>query len=233
MARRAVIDREELFEAADRMAGAGKDVTALALLNALGGGSLTTIYKYLAEWEAGRPKAPQASGSAEIPDAVQTAFASAWRVAASEAARETAAVKEKAEAEVKAAQKKFEEALEGIQKLEAQAEHDSAQIETLKARVLELEEQLSEARREAAGLRAAGDELRQQVKSQQAELERLHKEGEAERTHHHSEQEATRKEREMLIKEAAELRGQLEALKTQNAELLSRLAPVEHTKKKM
>ena len=100
MARRAVIDREELFETANTMAVEGKDVTALALLNALGGGSLTTIYKYLGEWESGRPKTTPAAGSTEIPDVVQNAFVSTWRVAAMEAARETAAVKEKAAEEV-------------------------------------------------------------------------------------------------------------------------------------
>ncbi|HEY9871516.1 MAG TPA: DNA-binding protein [Candidatus Obscuribacterales bacterium] len=181
MPRRAVIDREELFKTANALATEGKDVTALALLNALGGGRLTTIYKYLAEWEASQPKTTQAAGSAEIPEPVQAAFASAWRAAATEAAKETTAVKEKAAEEVNAAQKKFEEALEGIQKLEVQSEQDSAQIEALKAAVSELEEQLSQARREAAGLRAAANELRNQVQSQQAELERLHKTIEEER----------------------------------------------------
>lgn len=175
MARRAVIDRDELFETANGMANEGKDVTALALLNALGGGSLTTIYKYLTEWEAGRPKTAPAAGSAEIPEVVQNAFSSTWRVAAMEAARETAVVKEKAAEEVKAAQKKFEEALEGIQKLEAQSEQDVAQIDALKARVSELETTLTAAGNDNAALKATAEQLRQQVKSQQVELDRLHK----------------------------------------------------------
>lgn len=47
MARRHPIDPDELFETANRLVAEGKEVTATALLDALGGGSLRTIYKYL------------------------------------------------------------------------------------------------------------------------------------------------------------------------------------------
>lgn len=290
MARRAVIDREELFDAANTLATEGKDVTALALLNNLGGGSLTTIYKYLADWEASRPKSMPATGSAEIPDIVQNAFANTWRVAAMEAARETAAVKEKAAEEVKAAHKQFEGALEAIQKLEAESENDATEIDTLKARIAELEAALSAAGNDNAGLKATTEQLRHQVKSQQAELDRLHKDRDEDRKLHQGEvtrltaehaaaqdktnaeiqqlrgelseaqkkteqadrartesqfkleqaekqsaeigqrlqaseqkQDASNKERETAIKQAAELKGQVEALKTQNTDLIGRL----------
>lgn len=224
MARRAVIDRGELFETANTMAAEGKDVTALALLNALGGGSLTTIYKYLAEWEAGRPKVSQASGSSEIPDIVQSAFVSTWRAATIEAARETAAVREKAAEEVKAAQKQFEGALEAIQKLETESEQDAGQIEGLKARVAEVELALTAVGNDKAALKATVEQLRQQVKAQEAELERVHKDGEAERKRHHDELMRLSTEREAVIKEAAELKGQVQALKEQSKELMAKLA---------
>ena len=213
MVRRAVIDREELFETANTMAAEGKDVTALALLNALGGGSLTTIYKYLSDWEAGRPKTAPATGATEVPDVVQNAFTSTWRVATMEAARETTAVKEKAAEEVKAAQKQFEGALEAIQKLESESEQDATQIEALKGRVSELEAALAAAGNDNAALKATTEQLRQQVRSHQAELERLHKGIEEDR-----------KEREAAIKEAAGLKGQAQTLKAQNTELMAKLA---------
>lgn len=212
MARRAVIDRDELFETANRLAAEGKDVTALALLNALGGGSLTTIYKYLAEWETGRPKTAPAAGGAEIPDAVQNAFMSTWRVATMEAARETAAVKEKAAEDVKAAHKQFEGALEAIQKLEAESENDAAQIETLKQRVSELEPALTAAGNDNAALKATAEQLQQQVKSQQSELDRLHKGIET-----------AQQAREIAIREASEMKGKADTLKAQNIELLDKL----------
>lgn len=299
MARRAVIDREELFETANTLAAEGKDVTALLLLNALGGGSLTTIYKYLSEWEAGRPKTAPMAGATEIPDVVQNAFVSTWRVAAMEAARETAAVKEKAAEEVKSAHKQFEGALEAIQKLETESENDAAQIEALKTRVSELEAALSATGNDNAALKATGEQLRHQVKSQQAELDRLHKDRDEDRKMHQDEQarakaehaaaqdktnaqlerlgeqlaaaqknadqadrarsesqfkfeqaekqiadagqrlqaaeqkrDAAGAEREAAIKEAAELKGQAEALKAQNAELMARLTTVGKEKRK-
>lgn len=267
MARRAVIDRDELIETANTMAAEGRPVTALALLEALGGGSLTTIYKYLSEWEAARPKSAPAGGATELPDNVQNAFMSTWRVATMEAARETAAAKEKAAEEVKAAQSKFDEALQGIQRLEAQTEQDSTLIETLKARVAELEQLVSNLSNDNAGLKATAEQLRHQVKSQQADhataqnkateqLERLR--GEASELQKKSEQlerdrqaaqlkleqadklaqaselsrEQANKERETAVKEAAELKGQAEAMKAQNTQLLAALAEPRQSQEK-
>ena len=60
---------------------------------------------------------------------------------------------------------------------------------------------------------ATTEQLREQVKAQQLELERLHKGIQDDR-----------KERETAIKEAAELKGQAQALKVQNAELMAKLS---------
>jgi hypothetical protein len=45
--RKALYNEQEVFQAADSLASEGKEVTAMALLGALGGGSLTTIYKHM------------------------------------------------------------------------------------------------------------------------------------------------------------------------------------------
>ena len=261
----------------------GKPVTALTLLEELGGGSLRTIYKYLAEWEAKQAETAPAAIS-KVPEAVQNAFASTWLAAVAEAAKDVAAEKEKAAEEVRQAQKKFEEALDGIQKLEAQGSQDAAQIEQLKAQVSELREALTEAGNENAGLKATAGELRQQVRSQQTELDRLHKDMEQQRKQHQEQmerlsaentrrlttlcgqveqlqqqeaklqkkseqlendralvtmkleqtaerlkiaevqQESFNKEREAAIKEAAGLKGQVQALTAQNTELMGKLA---------
>lgn len=187
MARRAVIDRQELFRAANAMADEGKDVTALSLLDKLGGGSLTTIYKYLSEWEIERPATAPAEEEKKVPDQVQNAFMNTWRIATIEAARETAAVKEKATEEVRAAHKQFEGALEAIQKLEAESEQDAAQIEALKARVSELEAALVSAGNDNAALKATAQQLHHQVKSQESELDRLHNRIESDRLRHQNE----------------------------------------------
>ena len=94
MARTVGIDRDEVFETANRLEAEGKEVTALSMLAALGRGSLTTIYKYLDAWKESKPvKNPIVQ--VEQPEPVKTAFATAWRVAAEEAARETMVMREK------------------------------------------------------------------------------------------------------------------------------------------
>lgn len=65
---------------------------------------------------------------------------------------------------------------------------------------------MSKAKSESAALKAAADELRQQIK-------KLEEAGKSDRA-----------ERDAALKEAAELRGLAEGLKTQNAELLARLS---------
>lgn len=216
MARRAVIDRDELFEVADRLVAEGKDVTALALLNALGGGSLTTIYKYLAEWEAGRPKVSVTAPTAEVPQVVQNAFASTWKVATMEAARETVAVKEKAAEEVKEARKQFEGALSAIQKLEEESEADALTIESLRARVSELEAAVISAGNDNAALKATIEQLNQQVKSQQSEMDRLHKTIDEDRKHHYEE---LTQLKNTHAKERANLNDAIEKANTQLTEL--------------
>jgi len=282
MARRRAIEADELFETANRLQSEGKAVTAVALLDALGGGSLRTIYKHLEVWQQRRP-APVIAAPEEIPAGVQSAFGNAWRLATQEAGRAVIAVKEKAAEEVQAAQNQFQGALDVIGKLEAESEADAQQIDSLKERVSELEAALQKAQTDGAAYRATGEQLRQQVKSQQLELERLHGEMDKERTSRQQEiqrmaaaaeaaqnkaaqqieslnkalseaqskaqqlerdsadaqsrrdemqrqfekaEEASktdRAERDAAIKEASELRGLCDGLKTQNAELLSKL----------
>lgn len=282
MARRRAIEPDELFETANRLLAEGKDVTATALLDALGGGSLRTIYKHLETWQQNRPTKIE-TVSEEMPPGVQVAFANAWRSATQEAARAIAAVKEKAAEEVAAAQKQFQDALENIGKLEQENDADAQEIENLKSKVAELEDSLRKSQTETATAKATAEQLRHQVKSQEAELERSHadldkeraarqqevdrinagataaqdkaakeidalkkhveeaqktiqqlgkekgealaKSEETQRALEKSEQSSAsdRKERDAAMKESAELRGQTDALKAQNADLLARL----------
>ena len=184
MARRAVIEQEELFDAANKLAADGKQVTALNLRYALGGGSLTTIYKYLSAWESNRPKNAAVTNTAEIPEQVQNAFANTWKIAALEASREVMAVREKAAEEVKAAQVQFEGALEAIQRLEADTERDTATIEELRARVSELEQSVSGLSQEKAAANAKADQLLHQVKSLETQIDKLHNDHQQDRQAH-------------------------------------------------
>lgn len=221
MGRKAKSSQQEVFAAADALAAEGKEVTANALLGLLGGGSLTTIYKHLIEWKAANPDAVAAGMPIEVPDSVQGAFNAAWRAAVTEAGREITAAKEKAQEEVKAAQKQFQEAFQSIERLEAESESDGARIEELEGKVGHLEGDLHQSQNDRAALAAVAEQQAKRIEDQDAELRRLRESLEQE----HNEQNSVRQERDSAIKEAAELRGRLQALEGQNKDLLAKLGP--------
>jgi hypothetical protein len=243
---RSLFTQEQVFEAADSIADEGKEVTALALLSKLGGASLTTIYKHLIPWRAKRQNDAAPATTQTIPESVQAAFASAlgtvWRVATTEAGKEVVAAKDKAAEEVASATKQFEEAMLAIERMEEQADADSTKIESLSARVAELEAALQKSENERAASNAATEELRHQAKSQEASIERFHKDLETERRDRQEEVarvtlksdelvQTANRAREEAVKEAAVARGQVEALKQQNSELLSKVAESGKNKK--
>ncbi len=206
MARTVGIDRDEVFETANRLEAEGKEVTALSMLAALGRGSLTTIYKYLDAWKDSKPvKTPMVQ--VDQPELVKTAFATAWRVAAEEAARETMVIREKAADEINAAMKQFHGALEAIAKLEAEREADAELIEGLQKIAAEQKAENAKLETEAATERARADELRDQLKALQSD-------------------------RDTAMKAAAELKGLTEALKDQNKLLMAKFGSDDKPAKK-
>lgn len=201
MGRKAFFTEEQVFAAADTLAATGKEVSASALLNALGGGSLTTIYKHLDVWKQTRPALVAPVVAMDLPEPVQIAFVAAWKVAASEAAREVSAVRDKAAEDVKVAARQFEEALEQIRRLEAESESDAVEIEELKAKLAEAEALVRAAQSESVGQAAAVEQLKAQLVRLERDLERESKEA----------------------KEAAELRGRIASLQEQNNKLIESL----------
>ena len=197
MARGPVIQEDELVEVANRLEAEGKEVTALALLEALGRGSLTTIYKHLEVWKSAKPAKVQLSNN-EMPERVKSAFMVAWREASQEAGLAVQEAKEKAKEEVAAALKQFHGALEAIAKLEKDKEAQDEAIEGLQKQLAEAKAEASKAESEGAAEKARADELREQLKAQQ-------------------------QDRDLALKEAEETKGQLEAVREQNAKLIAEL----------
>lgn len=145
----------------------------------------------------------------EIPEPVLGAFGAAWRAAVSEAGRTISAVREKANEEVKSAQKQFQEALESIGRLESEAEEDGTKIEALNTKVEELEGSLRKTENERAGLAATVEQQQQRIKSLEADVERLRQDAEAERKRHEEELARFRSESDAVRKRHADEIGQL------------------------
>lgn len=190
MGRTALHTQEQVFEVANRLAASGQEVTPTALRTALGGGSLTTIYKHLDAWQTSKKDTP-VPVVFEMPDSVKVAFSACWQTAANEAAKEVAGVREKADIEVKAVTRRLDEAIGSIAQLEAEADADAGRIE-------ELESQLAAeksaavaaatlvASREAA-LSATVEQMGRQIEAQSEELTRVHAEQDKAREAHAAE----------------------------------------------
>lgn len=190
MGRKALHTQEQVFEVADRMAASGQEVTPTALLQALGGGSLTTIYKHLEAWQASKKDAP-VQAVFEMPDAIKGAFNAVWQTAANEAAREVAAIREKADIEVKAVVRRLDEAISSIAQLEGEADAEATRIENLE-RQLAADKASADAfatqavARESA-LTATVEQMRLQIEAQAAELVRVHSDLDSAREAHAAE----------------------------------------------
>jgi len=190
-------------------------VTATALLDALGGGSLRTIYKYLAEWQQGQAQEPTNGQQTELPDSVLAAFKATWRAATAEADRATAAVREQAAEEVKTAESKFADALDAIERLESQADQDAQKIEELTAKIAEIESALRNSEMEKAGLTATTKQLENQIRSKESEIVRLQDEHQIEQDRHKT--------------ETNKLSGALAEEKAEKEKLMSELAASKKT----
>ena len=128
-----------------------------------------------------------------------------------------------------AAKAQFQEALETIERLESESEADATRIDSLSAKIAELEKSLHQSENEKAALKATCDQLRHQVKSQDAELDRLHKDAESERKRHDQEmskasasasaaQDKANTQIEQLRQQVADVQTKLEKAEREQAE---------------
>lgn len=177
MGRAAAYSPEQVFEAADKLAANGHEVTPNALRDLLGRGSYSTFVKHTDAWQQARQAAP-APVILEMPDSVKAAFAQCWQAAASEAGKEIAAIRERADAETKASKRRLDEVIVAIEQLESEAEADAARLETAEASVAAeraaAQQAATEAAAREAALQATADQMRLQIEAQQAELGRVH-----------------------------------------------------------
>ena len=177
MGRLAAFTPEQVYEAAEQLFAAGQDVTPNALRDSLGKGSYSTFVKHIEEWKRTR-QAPAVVVAFVMPEEVKAAFDKAWLAATSEAGKEIALIREKADAEVKAARRAETDAIAATVELEKEIEAESVLVQAAEAALLkerEAHQQLaSESAAKIASLTAKAEQMREQIDSQQNELQRLH-----------------------------------------------------------
>lgn len=150
---RQIVTQQGVSEAADALVHEGLEASIVAVQARIGGGSYTTVKRYLDAWRQHR--VDDALKAPETPVSVQARaneFArSVWALAWGEAQVEVLSVKESAVSEIAAVRKELTEASSEISRLEAvEAAHVSAlseQGEKLRVTELALAEAQTQARR--------------------------------------------------------------------------------------
>ena len=188
---RQIVTQQAVTEAAEALIVEGAEPSIVAVQARIGGGSYSTVKKFLDVWKQQRAEA--ATAAPETPAEVQAKgqeFARiVWALASREAQAEAQQAKDEAQAEVAAVRVELAEANNEIARLEgvevAQAETIDQQAAKLREVELALAEAQTQARRVAelekslADLRAELDASRKDATDKAVEAGRLAGEGEA------------------------------------------------------
>lgn len=142
---------EAVAAAAEALQAAGKRVTTISVQSHLGGGSFTTVQKYLEAWQ--QTQRDQRAAVVDVPSVVvergMTLLRQVWQAAQAEAGEEIAQTREETEAQLAEMRDQLAEALLAVQRQEAENTDQAQALATLEAQVAAHQAERDEARTEA------------------------------------------------------------------------------------
>lgn len=209
---RAIVTPELVEQAAQALAALGEEPSIIAVQEQIGGGSYTTVKRYLEQWKAKQKQQPPIELPPEIATQASKVIRELWASAANLAEQRSAEVRQAAQRQVIEAQAALASAEAAIARLEAENEQQAQQLSSQEQQLTTLRHELTEARSAAQLAEAHNSELTQQL----AELQRQAQQLEAELA-----------EARSALLNQAHLQGQIEALQRQLADqtaLIERLA---------
>ena len=202
---RQIVTQQAVTEAAEALIVEGAEPSIVAVQARIGGGSYSTVKKFLDVWKQQRAEA--ATAAPETPAEVQAKgqeFARiVWALASREAQAEAQQAKDEAQAEVAAVRVELAEANNEIARLEGVEASQAETIDQQAAKLREVELALAEAQTQAR--RVA--ELEKSLADLRGELD------------------ASRKDATDKAVEAGRLAGEGEALRAQVRELMDAIKP--------
>lgn len=202
---RQIVTQQAVTEAAEVLTVEGAEPSIVAVQARIGGGSYSTVKKFLDVWKQERAEA--ATAAPETPAEVQAKgqeFARiVWALASREAQAEAQQAKDEALAEVAAVRVELAEANNEIARLEGVEAAQAETIDQQAAKLREVELALAEAQTQARRV----PELEKSLADLRAELD------------------ASRKEATDKAVEAGRLAGEAEALRAQVRELMDAIKP--------
>lgn len=202
---RQIVTQQAVTEAAEALIVEGAEPSIVAVQARIGGGSYSTVKKFLDVWKQQRAEA--ATAAPETPAEVQAKgqeFARiVWALASREAQAEAQQAKDEAQAEVAAVRVELAEANNEIARLEGVEAAQAETIDQQAAKLREVELALAEAQTQARRV----PELEKSLADLRAELD------------------ASRKDATDKAVEAGRLAGEAEALRAQVRELMDAIKP--------
>jgi chromosome segregation ATPase len=202
---RQIVTQQAVTEAAEALILEGAEPSIVAVQAHIGGGSYSTVKKFLDVWKQQRAEAATAAPDtpAEVQAKGQEFARIVWALASREAQAEAQQAKDEAQAEVAAVRGELAEATNEIARLEGVEASQAATIDQQAAKLREVELALAEAQTQAR--RVA--ELEQSLADLRGELD------------------ASRKDATDKAVEAGRLAGEAEALRAQVRELMDAIKP--------
>jgi colicin import membrane protein len=202
------VTQDEVFRAADQIAGRGEKPGPTAVRRLLGDrGGYTLISELLRSWEEQRQQRP-AAPEVPVPEALAERGAAlvgeVWRAAVAQAQEQAREVEQAAEARAAQAEAGQAEAVAEVQRLEQQAEALEQARDAATQRADELAAQLSAAQVQAQAHQVRADELERQAGEHRQQIEQ--------------QAEELRQARAQALEQARQL-GELDALRRQVEQL--------------
>jgi len=207
---KAVVTQERVFEVADTLTARGEDPSILSVQAAIGGGSYSTVKRYLDVWkEAGRQRRAQIA----LPDAAVERLMSLgrdfWALLEERTALQVDQIRARAKEEAAALEAQVRQAEQAIAKLE----HDKDRLEQLaadrEAANLALQAEVHVQRERATAAESKETQLEARIVDIKAELDRALRQAETERQAASS----ARIEAQAAAVAGAALKGELAALR--------------------
>ena len=209
---KAIVTQALVNEAAEALMGEGTEPSILNVQARIGGGSYSTVKRYLDVWKA-RCAAALAEVK-DIPPEVEARgkelTASLWTLASAQANRQAQAAREEAQAEVNALREELSEARNEIARLEGVETEQAGVIQACQARLREVELALTEAKTQASRV----PELEKALSQSRTEAD------------------VAKEEARRLAVELGRLTGEAETLRVQVRELMAAIKPRQAPKRK-
>ncbi len=169
-----LVTERQVFAVADQLQAMGTDPTIITVQERIGGGSYTTVKRYLDAWKQQQTRQPVVEVPADVTAQGMVAIQALWTTAAQLAHEQVAHDRAEVQRQVVEAQAALAAAEGAITRQEVEAEQLGAQLSDQQQQIDELTAQLAQARTDAAAASAMLQEQGERVRDLQQELERAH-----------------------------------------------------------